>query len=157
MALFSSLVGGLITAGLIDGTLGNILSSILHGGKAQHKLANLTAKQQTALNQLQALIASQGVKLANQEAIAAKIANFVSAMNPAGKAYQINQKAYNIANREITKLRESQALAEQRYQLEQAKFINKAREVEKRAKDEQMMSSSLIGGLIHEAKKLIGG
>lgn len=154
---FDSIVGGLVTAGLIDSTLGNILSSILYGGKAQYELANLTAKQQRAISQLQKTIASQGVHLANQEGIASRIANFVAAMNPVGRAYEVNQKAYNIANKEITKLREAQAKAEAEYQSVQGEFIDKVRSAEKRARDEQIMSSSLIGGLIHEAKKLIGG
>lgn len=154
---FASLVDGLITAGLIDSTLGNILSSILYGGKAQYELADLTAKQQRAISQLQKVIATQGVSLANQEGIASRIANFVAAMNPVGKAYEVNQKAYNIANKEITKLREAQAKAEMEYQSTQNEFIDKVRKAEKRARDEQVMSSSLIGGLIHEAKKLIGG
>lgn len=145
----------LLAFSLLDSTIGQILSSIIYGGKGQYEMSKLTNEQNKLIADLQRLIANDSEILANQDAIASKIANFAATLTPSGKAYVTNKQAYEAAIRAVNKMRSNIASKEKRMAESSIEYSNKMKDLEERARDEQILSGSAVGGFIHQAKKLL--
>jgi len=146
----------LLSFALLDSTIGQVLSSVIYGGKGQHAISKLTNEQNRLISELQRLIANDSEILANQDAIASTIANFAATLTPTGKAYVTNKQAHDSAIRAMNKLRSSIASKERRMAESSIDYSNKMKELEERARDEQILSGSAVGGFVHQAKKLLG-